>query len=612
MDSVQIAKISALVDSYENQIAHYNFKNNELFELKRTEKEIENLIKPLLNNEELLLKMIKTHWSIIRFVKEDRAFFIKACTINPECGREARNLELLIQLYKINPDITKYAPPYYQNELAEYLKKNPQGIDEHSTGMSSIIEESPETHISQMSIYDYLVLCEDARPRYKLVGMITNKQFVTSIANGDLGDHTSMFEKMFQSVFSHGKYSINKMPNDIIAFYSTGEDFIINIPDKISFQQYQVLLDIINQVKQFEADYDMKLDLFDPDGILKEAQSKLSQSYQIESDEIIVGKPIAEQLLIDSINRELDIENCKDANGLRKIASIISKYYNDSYFKNIILKIVPNAEQIIAINKNLSAWAFSYPLEEIPISIENLSYENVQNYLQYLLSAIEQKKEAEDYDKMYNEALNDNQEFDRKRAEEDELMRQAYENVSNAEKGQHFETNEPTLSENDEPSEEETNMFSAMYEQALKDNEEFDRRKEEEKYQSLLDKEAQLRQEWKNNITEESYYNYKNAIKARLESEKQNESAKQSTVDDYEAKKQEYEEVSTSKKLVDSVTSKSSEEIDSDLDDFEAEERKILNSKHFTDDQKKQMIEQLYSEFDKYAEENPELSGRQI
>ena len=158
MDSEKVKKILSLADSYENQLSNYDFNNSEYFELRHTEREIENLISSIIDNEELLLEMIKQHWSIIRFVKKDRAFFIKACTINPECGREARNLELLIQLYKINPDITKYAPPYYQNELAEYLKKNPQGLDEYSTGMSSIIEESPETHISQMSIYDFLKL----------------------------------------------------------------------------------------------------------------------------------------------------------------------------------------------------------------------------------------------------------------------------------------------------------------------------------------------------------------------------------------------------------------------------------------------------------------------
>ena len=51
---------------------------------------------------------------------------------------------------------------------------------------------------------------------------------------------------------------------------------------------------------------------------------------------------------------------------------------------------------------------------------------------------------------------------------------------------------------------------------------------------------------------------------------------------------------------------KTSEEIDKDLLDYEEEVNKILNSKHFSEEQKKQMIEEIYQEFDGYVEENPE------
>lgn len=42
---------------------------------------------------------------------------------------------------------------------------------------------------------------------------------------------------------------------------------------------------------------------------------------------------------------------------------------------------------------------------------------------------------------------------------------------------------------------------------------------------------------------------------------------------------------------------KQQEEIDTDLDDFEAEERRILNLKDFTEQLKKKIIEDLYFEF---------------
>ena len=54
------------------------------------------------------------------------------------------------------------------------------------------------------------------------------------------------------------------------------------------------------------------------------------------------------------------------------------------------------------------------------------------------------------------------------------------------------------------------------------------------------------------------------------------------------------------------VQEKNSAEISLDLEDFAKEEQTILNSKHFTDEQKKRMIQELYQEFDSYVEENPE------
>ena len=128
-----------------------------------------------------------------------------------------------------------------------------------------------------------------------------------------------------------------------------------------------------------------------------------------------------------------------------------------------------------------------------------------------------------------------------------------------------------------------------------------------------LQKEKLARDAWrKNSSSYELYQNYKNSIAERLEIQKEGVTSERSAIDDYEEKKQAYEKESASKELMEQVSPKSKEEIDADLDDFEAEERRILNSKHFTDEQKKKMIEDLYTEFDKYTEQNPEISGRHM
>lgn len=139
---------------------------------------------------------------------------------------------------------------------------------------------------------------------------------------------------------------------------------------------------------------------------------------------------------------------------------------------------------------------------------------------------------------------------------------------------------------------------------------------EEIKYNDLseaLQKEQQTRDEWHNNSSSyELYQNYKNAISQRLEAEKQESDIERTVEEDYKGKKQAYEEVSVSNILMEQVQPKTKEEIDVDLDEFEAEERRIVNSKQFSEQQKKEMIENLYSEFDEYTEQNPEISGKHM
>lgn len=193
---------------------------------------------------------------------------------------------------------------------------------------------------------------------------------------------------------------------------------------------------------------------------MEEAKRKLNDWVYVQREEKIVGIPINEHYLIDSINRELNIEDCKDIKYLREVARIISKYYHDNFFKDIIIKLVPNAEEISYLFGEL--FGFDRYINGISFNIDDFSYENIEQCLQRIILEAEKKREAENFDMMYNEAL--------------------------------------------------------------RDNEEFDRKKEEEKHQSLIEKEAQSRTDWKNEPS--SYYlyqNYKTSIKDRLEFEKAKE-----------------------------------------------------------------------------------------
>lgn len=84
------------------------------------------------------------------------------------------------------------------------------------------------------------------------------------------------------------------------------------------------------------------------------------------------------------------------------------------------------------------------------------------------------------------------------------------------------------------------------------------------------------------------------------------EDTKNNVKEGYNKTKQIYNEENISNTLNNNVQEKNSAEISLDLEDFAKQEQAILNAKHFTDEQKKKMIQELYQEFDSYVEENPE------
>ena len=343
--------------------------------------------------------------------------------------------------------------------------------------------------IADMSIYDYLVLnhmhLKTYHVYYKLAGAITGKQVAFAIGRGDHTDHISLMKHAIKkmNIPYDYKHEIIRFETSSVKVFAYEYFLGIHLPKKITYQQYKMIEDIVNQVRQFEKDYNIKIKTYPEfEEILEEAKEKIDDFVFLERDEKIVGTPINEQYLIDSINRELNIENCKDGKDLRKAARIISKYYHDIFFKDVIVKIVPNAEQIA--NLFVELFGFDRYFDKISINTDDFSYEGIEIYLQKLLSEIEKKREAELFDMMYNEALRDNEEFDRKKAEE-------------------------------------VRQYSEMYEQAQRENEEFDRKKIEEEYQSLIESESQKHDEWERNMSSYDLYSkYKSSIEDRLEFEK--------------------------------------------------------------------------------------------
>ena len=525
----------------------------------------------------------------------------------------------------------EYYEVFYNNNNIGDSNADSETLSE-KTKAPSQKKEPNESHISKISIYDFLKLSIETGYWYKLGGMITNKQVVFQVARGDFDDHWSMEIKINKSVFPNRRYDAYNTYKDAIYVFGLGNSISIDLPNRVSFQQYQILLDIINQIKKFEKDYDRKIENFDADAILKEAQKKLIISYPIESDEIIVGKPIDEQIIINSLNSELkeSIENCDDYLKLTNIAHRISDFYEDSFYKKSILKLIPNAEKIHEINENIRNNGMREHNNFLDL-VSNIDVPSNNQFLQQLL--MESKKEKTKPDKNDKVESLMSQVYDEValKNEEDKIMDEVYANVNNNSESENvsFNQGEVKSTESKEFDKAEVNPSEAKNSESKAQQSSFgDLPRTDKTYDlqyvyglvgsglglatttlllrkkkvngdnfvydvnNLTEKEKEIIDNTYQKLTGESGKHYDYAKKLSKIDNMFN--LKHEKIDDYEDAKQEYEEVSLSRKLVESVSSKTSEKIDSDLDDSIDEKFFKMfgkKAKHFSDDVKQQIIE---------------------
>ena len=158
-----------------------------------------------------------------------------------------------------------------------------------------------------------------------------------------------------------------------------GYDFHINLPSRISFQQFEVVKDIVNQIKLFENDFRVRIEYFDADSILEEARKKVSGSYLFEDDEKIVGVPIDENIIIHSIIKDISLDSCKNSSDVIYAVKKLLEYYQDGFFKDKVLMICPSIEKIEKIFRKIRIIQL---FEEQKFDVDDVSFENILDILE--------------------------------------------------------------------------------------------------------------------------------------------------------------------------------------------------------------------------------------
>ena len=123
-----------------------------------------------------------------------------------------------------------------------------------------------EMKLLNMSIYDYLVLNHKYFTNYgvcyKLSGAITYKQIALAVGLGNEAYHSLLIKYLINKIGSgDDNYSV-RFDYDSVKLFAYDYVFMISLPKKVNYQQYKMLEDVINQVRKFEKDYNIKINTY--------------------------------------------------------------------------------------------------------------------------------------------------------------------------------------------------------------------------------------------------------------------------------------------------------------------------------------------------------------
>ena len=115
-----------------------------------------------------------------------------------------------------------------------------------------------ESKLNIESFYDYLVYCKEHNENNKLVIIITNNQTVYNVKDSN-ADYWEMIVDINKKIFPDRNYNDYKISNDTIIVTSIGNDLEVEIPKKVSENQYHSVKEILKQGKQFEEENNTSL-----------------------------------------------------------------------------------------------------------------------------------------------------------------------------------------------------------------------------------------------------------------------------------------------------------------------------------------------------------------
>ena len=243
-----------------------------------------------------------------------------------------------------------------------------------------------------MNFYEYLRYCRDKSVRGVMV--ITDKQYVFYVQK-DLNDkryHHELYIDIENTIHPNNqKEGMKAIRDNNVYVASLGHEIAIYMPENrlFSLAQYKFLEKVLDTIDKYNKEYNDNILIYAAYPKLLEQRLKTkdvneAREYLFNSitkdiifdDEVIIGDVLSNIEKIECIKYHINLEECSIIMYLDISNKRLKKYYEDPFYKDIVISIMPNLDEVLKeysmIRKSL----------DDDTEVTNINYNNIKKIVE--------------------------------------------------------------------------------------------------------------------------------------------------------------------------------------------------------------------------------------
>lgn len=245
-----------------------------------------------------------------------------------------------------------------------------------------------------MNFSEYLNYCRDKSVRGVMV--ITDKQYVFYVQK-DINDkryHHELYIDIENTIHPNDqKEGMKAIRDNNVYVASLGHEIAIYMPENrlFSLAQYKFLEKVLDTIDKYNKEYNDNILIYAAYPKLLEQRLKTkdvneAREYLFNSitkdiifdDEVIIGDVLSNIEKIECIKYHINLEECSIIMYLDISNKRLKKYYKDSFYKDIVSKIIPDLD-IFLEEYNVERKSINEDTE-----INNINYNNIKEIIKLI------------------------------------------------------------------------------------------------------------------------------------------------------------------------------------------------------------------------------------